>query len=107
MVFLSVESFFWFRLTISTVMPPSMLDAPGKAAWPPLLTAKGHVVRRAISTRPETSRVVLGLNVQWGSTSSCCIDQYVVGAALDTLAAPKTSLRELHFPKLISGRWVR
>jgi hypothetical protein len=83
-------------------MPPSILEAPGKAAWPPLLTAKGHFVRRANSIRLETSTAVSGVKVHRGSTSSCCIDQYVVGAALDTFAAPKTSFRELHCPVMIS-----
>jgi hypothetical protein len=88
-------------------MPPSILEAPGKAAWPPLLTAKGHFVRRANSIRLETSTAVSGVKVHWDSTSSCCIDQYVVGEALDTFAAPKTSFRELHCPVMISEVCVR
>jgi len=53
-------------------MPPSMLDAPAKAACPPLFTANGHCVRRDKSTRVETSKAVAALKMQRGSTAACC-----------------------------------
>jgi hypothetical protein len=47
-----------------TVIPPWILDAPAKAAWPPLLMAKGQPVYLDRSTRIETSVFSDGLKMQ-------------------------------------------
>lgn len=65
-----------FRFRIDTVMPPSTLDAPAKAAWPPLVTANGHCVRRERSTTTETSEEEDGENMQRGWTRAWMEDQY-------------------------------
>lgn len=53
-----------------------MLDAPAKAAWPPLLTAKGHCVSREIRTTTETADEEEGKNMQRGWTPAWIEDQY-------------------------------
>jgi hypothetical protein len=52
-----------------------MLDAPAKAAWPPLVTAKGQFVSRARRIRIEISLGELGMKMQVGFGSVCCLDQ--------------------------------
>ena len=70
-VFLSFETLTCLKFSIETVIPPSMLEAPPKAAWPPPLTAKGHCVSRDNSTNEETSIGDVGLNTQRGFTAPC------------------------------------
>lgn len=43
-----------FNFSKATVIPPSMLDPPAKAACPPPLTANGHWVKRDSNTNVET-----------------------------------------------------
>ena len=57
-------------------MPPSMLDDPANAAWPPPLTENGHCVRRDIRTAVETSKGFVGAKTHLGLTEFCCADQY-------------------------------
>jgi hypothetical protein len=54
----------WLKFSRDRVMPPWMLEAPAKAAWPPPLAAKGHCVRRDSRTSAETAEGVVGLKMQ-------------------------------------------
>lgn len=57
------------------LIPPGLLEAPVKAAWPPLLAANSQPVRRESKTAVLTSVFTTGRKIQWGWTSSCCTDQ--------------------------------
>jgi len=59
----------------SIVIPPSRLEAPAKAAWPPLFTANGHFDQRDKSTTADISEDVLGWKMQEGFAALCCCDQ--------------------------------
>jgi len=52
--FLSADGVTALKFSRETVIPPSIEEAPAKAAWPPDLMAKGHWVRRDMSTWTET-----------------------------------------------------
>lgn len=57
------------------VIPPSILEAPAKAACPPLLAAKGHFDQRERRTRADTWVALVGVKMQCGRTLACCRDQ--------------------------------
>ena len=76
MTFLSSEISILFISSNEIVIPPSMLDAPGNAACPPLFAANGHCVIREISTALETARALAGLKMQCGFTALWRDDQY-------------------------------
>ena len=61
---LSLETLIWLIAARETVMPPSMLDAPANAAWPPLLTAKGQLVNLESRITTETAVGLGALKIQ-------------------------------------------
>src|SRR5215468_9563607 len=63
-VFLSLETVIVFKAARETVMPPSMLEAPWNAAWPPLLTAKGQLVNRESKITTATAFLSGALKMQ-------------------------------------------
>lgn len=75
-IFLLADKLTPFRLAKEMVMPSWMLEAPAKAAWPPLLAAKGHCVRRDRRTATDTWPASVGLKMQAGRTWAWLSDQY-------------------------------
>lgn len=63
-VFLSEDNVTAFISSKEMVIPPSMLEAPAKAACPPDFTANGHWVSREMRTATETSTPFDGLKMQ-------------------------------------------
>lgn len=85
------------------LIPPTLLEAPLKAAWPPLLAANGHPVSRESSTAILTSVFLEGRNTQCGWASSCCTDQkelvkllYSAEFCALTFCDPKRKLKLAH-----------
>lgn len=93
--FLLQDSLTLFSFSSETVIPPSALDPPAKAAWPPLLTAKWHCVNRLSKTTAETSSVEDGLKMQRGDTSPWMPDQY---EPVKISYAASFSVRTFSFP---------
>jgi len=103
-VFLSAETSTFLKFSIETVIPPSIFEAPLKAAWPPPFTAKGHCVKRDNRTREDTSMVDVGLKTQRGLTAACIADQYapvkasyIDDSSVRSLLSPYIIFRELHY----------
>jgi hypothetical protein len=78
------------------VMPSSMLDAFWNAAWPPLLTAKGHSVRRDSSSATATPAKYQSVTIRTcgrGSRTFCtCRLIEAVRVCLGLLLGPIPSL---------------
>jgi hypothetical protein len=101
--FLSGDNTIESILSRAIVIPPSMLDAPAKAACPPLLAANGHCFNRDMRTIVETWSALVGLKMQNGLTWPCWPDQYAPVKASyaelpsrSTLLFPNRNLRLLH-----------